>query len=152
LALMAAVARWGRPTGRPAAPRAVRAPPDEELRQGGIAGIDPVAEDVEVLAERVDGRQLDGRHEPDRVLGGGGARFGDAVDRVVVGERQERHAGRGRGGDDGGGRERAVRARGVRLQVERRGAGGTAHPGSFAEVDGRRLRLRAMRTSRSHAA
>ena len=45
-------------------------------------------------------------------------RLGDAADGVVVGQREQLHAGLGGAGDDLGGGERAVGVGGVRLQVE----------------------------------
>ena len=47
---------------------AVGAPGAEPFSQPGVGGVDAVAEHVEVLAEHVDGRDLDGGHERDPVL------------------------------------------------------------------------------------
>ena len=118
--------------------RPVGAPLDEPARERRVGVVDAVAEDVEVLAERVDGRELDRRHDGDRVALGGGQRLGHAVDRVVVGEGEQPHAGSGRRGDDGGRFERPVRADRVRLEVEGRRAAAGAHPGSLSEVAPRR--------------
>ncbi len=56
----------------------------------------------------------------------GGDRLGDAGDGVVVGQRQQLHAGLGRARDDLGGRERAVGVGRVGLQVERGAIGAGA--------------------------
>ena len=98
----------------------------QPLGQPGVAGIDPVPEDVKVLAERVDRRELDRWDEPDPVLARGGLRLGDAVDGVVVAQREQLDPRAGRRGDDPGGHQRAVGVHGVRLQVERRRGHGRA--------------------------
>jgi hypothetical protein len=98
----------------------------QPLREASVGGVDAVAEDVEVLPEWIDGRQLDRGHEPHAVLACRRLRLGDAVDGVVVAERQELHAGRGSRGDDGVRGERSVGMDGVRLQVE----GGSRHGGA----------------------
>ena len=89
-------------------PRAVAA----EVVQRGlellVGVVELVAEDVQVLVRAVDGGQLGGGRERDAVLGGGGARLGHAVDRVVVGQRDELGARGGRVGDHVGGRQGAV--------------------------------------------
>jgi len=77
---------------------------------------------VEVGVQRVDGADLDGGGEADRVRGRRALRRRDAVDRVVVGERDQLDALRRRARDDLLGRQLAVGERGVRLQVEGRGA------------------------------
>ena len=112
-------AELGELAGHAVDPRgAVGAPRGEPFGEARVGVVDAVAEDVEVLAELVDGRDLDGRHDRDPVLLGGGHGLADAVDRVVIGEREQLHAGRGCGRHDHGGFERAVGARRVRLQVE----------------------------------
>jgi hypothetical protein len=99
-------------------------------RQARVAVVDAVAEDVQVLAELVHGRQLDRGHDADLVLGGGGQRLADPVDGVVVGEREHLHAGARGGRDDRARGQRPVGERGVRLQVEGGGRGGhlARHP------------------------
>jgi hypothetical protein len=82
--------------------------------------VDAVAQDVEVLAQLVDGGDLDGGNHRDAVLGARGDRLADPVDRVVIGQRQQPHARRARRRDDLGGLERPVAAHGVRLQVKAR--------------------------------
>ena len=85
--------------------------------------VELVAEDVQVLVPAVDGGQLGGGREREAVAGGGVARLGHAVDRVVVRQRDELGAGGGRVGDHVGGRQGAVGMDRVRLQVEGRGHG-----------------------------
>ncbi len=94
---------------------AVGAPVRQALAERLVVVVDAVAEDVEVLPEIVDGRQLDRRHEVDLARARGRERLVDAVDRVVVRERQQLDPRGRRGGHDGGRLERSVRARRVRL-------------------------------------
>ena len=117
--------------GHPLGPR--RAVAAEALQLGeepGVGVVDAVAEDMEVFVVAVDGRQLGGGDDANRAAGrvGGRQRLGDAVDRVVVAEREQLDARGGRAGDDLGRRQRAVRARRVRLQVERRAGGHRCGP------------------------
>ncbi len=53
----------------------------------GVARVDQVAEDVEVLPRRVDRRDLDAAHDPQSGRARGAQRLPDAVHRVVIGER-----------------------------------------------------------------
>ena len=86
--------------------------------------VDPVAEDVEVLVVAVDRRDLGGGHHPDAVHRTGGQGLVDPVDRVVVGQREQLHAGvRGVLHHLGGGQV-TVRVERVRLQIEGRGGHG----------------------------
>jgi hypothetical protein len=73
-----------------------------------VGVVELVAEDVQILVRAVDGRELGGGREGDAVLGGGLARLGHAVDRVVVRQRDELGAGRGGVGDDVSRRQGAV--------------------------------------------
>jgi hypothetical protein len=120
-------AELAQPVGhRVDAPAAVGAEVLQQLEQRRVGDVDLVAEDVQVLVRAVDGGQLGGGGEADAVLARGGLRLRDAVDGVVVGQREQLHAGGRRAGDHVGGRQRAVGVHGVRLQVEGRG-----HPGSL---------------------
>ena len=74
---------------------AVRARVEQPLAQQGAAVVDPVAEHVQVLVLAVDGRDLGGRDHPDAVHGARGERLVHAVDRVVVGQREQLHPGQG---------------------------------------------------------
>ena len=148
--LNAAWARCGRPIGSPAARRASsgarsRAKPHassasaircgagravgaEALQLGeeaGVGVVDAVAEDVEVLVVAVDGRQLGGGDDADRAAGRvrGRQRLGDAVDRVVVAEREQLDARGGRAGDDLG-RRAASRPSTSSATAGRRSGGG----------------------------
>ncbi len=106
---------------------AVDAPGGERVAQRAVRVVDRVAEDVQVVVPAVERADLDGRddrHAVDR--GGRLQRLGDAVDGVVVAEREQLDTGRVRTRDDLGRRQRSVRARGVRLQVE----GGAGHAGA----------------------
>jgi hypothetical protein len=85
--------------------------------------VDAVAEDVQVLVLVLHAGDLDGADEPDAVRGRDLARLGDAVDGVVVAEREELDAGLRRALDHLAGGQGAVGVQGVRLQVER----GTGH-------------------------
>ena len=71
--------------------------------------VELVAEDVQVLVLAVDGGELGRRASADAVLARRVARLGDAVDRVVVGQREQLDAGRGRAGRPP--RRRAARRR-----------------------------------------
>ncbi len=51
--------------------------------------VDPVAEHVQVLVGPVDGGDLGGGHHAHAVQRAGGERLVDAVDGVVVGQRQQ---------------------------------------------------------------
>ena len=74
-----------------------------------VGVVELVAEDVQVLVLAVDGGQLGGRAENAMPWSrGGGARLGHAVDRVVVGQREQLDAGGGRMRDHVGGRQGAV--------------------------------------------
>jgi hypothetical protein len=70
-----------------------------EQRRGVV--VDEVAEDVEVLALPVEGRELDGGHDAQAASQARLQRLVDAVHRVMVGQRQQLHAGVGRRGHDG---------------------------------------------------
>ena len=96
----------------------------QRRQQCGVGGIDLVAEDVEVLVLAVHARELRGGREPDPVLPRGGRRLGDPGHGVVIGEREQFDARGGGARDHLGGRQRPVRVRRVRLQVERRGVSG----------------------------
>ena len=80
--------------------------------------VDRVAEDVEVLVIGVERRELGRRDEADAVHARRGQRLVDAVDGVVVGQREQLDPVRGRARDDVSRRERPVADRGMRLQVE----------------------------------
>ena len=96
----------------------------ERRLQPGVRGIELVAEDVQVLVLAVDARELGGGREADAVLARRGLRLRDAGDRVVVGQRQQLDAGRCGSRDDLGGRQRAIRLRRMRLQIEGGGVSG----------------------------
>ena len=138
-----AAARCGRPIGSPSARRrsipalsssspaapqlvdhavgtagAVGAEAVERLEQRLVAVVDPVAEDVDVGCRLVADAQLDRGYEREVVLGRGPQRLLDAADRVVVGEREHPHPGRGGGRDDVARGQLAVGVDRVRLQVE----------------------------------
>ena len=66
-----------------------RAGVEQALAQERAAVVDPVAEHVQVLVRAVDRRDLGGRHHAHPVDGAGGQRLVDAVDRVVVGQREQ---------------------------------------------------------------
>jgi hypothetical protein len=85
--------------------------------------VDPVAEHVEVLVGAVHRRDLRGGHHAHAVEGAGGQRLVHAVDRVVVGQRQEAHARRGGVLDYLGGGELPVGVERMGLEVEAHGAG-----------------------------
>jgi hypothetical protein len=77
--------------------------------------IDSVPEDVQVLVLTVDRLDLGGRHHADAVTGARGQRLVNAVDRVVVGQREQLDA-RPRGVlDDLRRRQLAVRMERMRL-------------------------------------
>ena len=90
-------------------------------RRGDPLEVDPVAADVEVLRVPVHAGHLDRRDVLDAALGGRARRL-DAGDAVVVGQGHHRDPGLGRGADHVGRLELAVGDRGVRLQIDHRGA------------------------------
>ena len=93
----------------------------EPLGEQRAGVVDGVAEDVQFAADRravVDRGDLDRGDDAHAVALAGAQRLGDAADRVVVGERQQLHAGLGRALHDLGGRQGAVGVGGVGLQVE----------------------------------
>ena len=83
--------------------------------------VDPVAEHVQVLVLAVDRGDLGGGHHPHAVERAGRQRLVHAVHGVVVGERQQPHAGLGGVLHHLGRRELAVGVQRVRLEVEGRG-------------------------------
>ena len=98
--------------------RAVAAEVLEGRDQVGVGDVELVAEDVQVLVAAVHGRELGGGGVAQAQLAGAGGRLGDAVDGVVVGQREQLHPRRGRALDDLRGRQRAVGVHGMGLQVE----------------------------------
>ena len=94
---------------------AVRACVEQALAQQAAAVVDPVAEHVQVLVLAVHGRDLCGRDDADSVHGAGGERLVHAVDRVVVGEREQLHTGQGGVLDHLGSGQLAVGVKRVRL-------------------------------------
>ena len=99
--------------------------------------VDPVAEHVQVLEWPVDRRDLRGRDHAHAVQSARGQRLVDAVHGVVVGQRQQLHAGAGRVLDDLGGGEVAVGVQRVGLQVE--GRRGHARKGTKSPAASGRL-------------
>jgi hypothetical protein len=90
----------------------------------GVVVVEAVAEDVQVLELVLHAGDLRRRHDRDAADGlCGRDRLVDAVDRVVVGQREQLDAGLLGEADDLGGGQRAVGVDRVRLQVER----GRAH-------------------------
>jgi hypothetical protein len=81
--------------------------------------VDAVAEDVQVVAVPVERGDLGRGDDAHAVLAAGGERLVDAVDRVVVGQREQLHPGGRRPGHDFGRGQRAVGVKRMRLQVER---------------------------------
>jgi hypothetical protein len=73
---------------------------------------------VEILGAPVERRDLDPGDEPDAPTLGFGCGLGDAVDRVMVGEREQLDARLRRRRDNRGRRERAVAVQRMALQVE----------------------------------
>ena len=61
----------------------------ERGQQRLVGVVELVAEDVQVLVRAVDGGELDGRAQVDAVARGCRERLGHAVDRVVVGQREQ---------------------------------------------------------------
>ena len=94
---------------------AVRARVEQPLAEQGAAVVDPVAEHMQVLVLAVNGRNLRGRNHPDAVHGAGCERLVHAVDRVVVGQREQLHPGQGGVLDHLGGGQLAVGMQRVRL-------------------------------------
>ena len=94
---------------------AVRARVEQPLAQKGAAVVDPVTEHVQVLVHAVDGRDLGGRDHPNAVHGARRECLIHAVDRVVVGEREQLHPGRSGVLDHLGGGQFAVGVKRVRL-------------------------------------
>jgi hypothetical protein len=72
--------------GSPQALRPIAVEPGPEVR---VLRVEPVAEDVEILGAPVERRDLDPGDEPDAPTLGFGCGLGDAVDRVMVGEREQ---------------------------------------------------------------
>jgi hypothetical protein len=93
----------------------------ERGQERAMLVVDPVAEQVEVLLRTVQGRDLDRRDDPHAVSAPGGQRLFDAVDGVVIGQREQLDARRRGARDDLRGRQLSVGVTGVRLQVEGRG-------------------------------
>jgi hypothetical protein len=146
-----AAARCGRPTGLPCALRAsigagstskpssqalchgvrpslpVRASVEQALAEQRAPVVDPVAEDVQVLVVAVDRGDLRRGYHADPVHGAGGEGLVHAVDRVVVGQREQLDAGPGGVLHHLSGRQIAVRMERMRLKVEGRGAHGEPH-------------------------
>ncbi len=87
----------------------------EPLAEQGAPVVDPIPEDVQVLVLAVDRRDLRGRHHANAVDGARGQRLVDAVDRVVIGQREQLDARSGGVLDDLRGRQIAVRMERVRL-------------------------------------
>jgi hypothetical protein len=69
----------------------------QRLEQARGAVVEPVAEQVEVLAVVVEGRELDGGNHAEAVSRARLERLVDAVHRVMVGQRQQPHPRLGRG-------------------------------------------------------
>ena len=113
------LARARRPSARRAA-RGRRARRAAARCRTRVAVVDAVAEDVEVLVGAVDRRDLGRGDDRTPCSRAGGERLVDAVDGVVVGQRQQLDAGGGGVGDDLGGRQLAVGVDGMGLEVERR--------------------------------
>ena len=86
--------------------------------QARVGRVELVAEDVQVLVLAVDARELGGAGQADAVLARGGERLGHAGDRVVVGQREQLDARRGRLRDHLGGRQRAVGLGRMGLEIE----------------------------------
>jgi hypothetical protein len=80
--------------------------------------VDPVAEHVQVLVQLVHARDLHRRDELDAGRVGCGLRLGEAIDRVVVAERQNCHARIARRLHHPGGGQLAVREGRVRLKLD----------------------------------
>ncbi len=80
--------------------------------------VDEVGADVEVLVGAVEGGDLGARHDRDPVLRSGAQGFGDAVDRIVVGEGEPLDAGGSGGGHHLGRGKITVGPEGVGLQIE----------------------------------
>jgi len=99
---------------------AVLTPRVQPAAQCRVLVIDQVPEHVQVLLVAVHGGDLDRRHqakpEPGRGLGGGR----DAVDRVVVAQREQLHAGLRRRGHHIRRLKRAVGVQRMALQIEGR--------------------------------
>ena len=70
--------------------------------------IDAVAEQVQILADGIDNRDLGRRDDLDPMFLPGGERFVGPGERVMVAERCELHAGLGGLGDHVGGNQRSV--------------------------------------------
>jgi hypothetical protein len=94
---------------------AVGAGVEQTLAQQGAAVVDAVAEHVQVLVLPVDRRDLGGGHDTHAVDRAGGEGLVDPVHGVVVGQREQLHAGRGGVLDHLGGRQLAVGVERVRL-------------------------------------
>ena len=93
----------------------------QPLGEPGTGVVDVVAEDVQFQRRGpavVDGRDLDGRDHPHAQAIARGEGLRDAADGVVVGQREQLHAGLGGAGHHLRGGEGAVGVGGVRLQVE----------------------------------
>ncbi len=71
----------------------------QRLEQARGAVVEPIAEEVEVLAVAVEGRELDGRNHAEAMSRARLERLVDAVHRVMVGQRQQLHARLGGGRD-----------------------------------------------------
>ena len=110
-------------------------PPELEL-QGGVLHVHPVAQDVHARAE-VLGRELDPGDDLDAGLEPGRERLGQAVRRVVVGQRDDVQVAFGGKADHLGRGEGPVGAVRVRVQVDARHA--DAHAGRRRRTPSRTL-------------
>ncbi len=85
-------------------PLAVGPEPGERVEERAAAVVDAVAEDVQVLPLAVDRRELRRRDQAETASRRRLERLVDAVHRVMVGEREQRHARGVRRRDHGSGR------------------------------------------------
>ena len=107
----------------------IPAPGPQPLAQHLVVVVDDVAEHVQILLVAVDRRDLDSGDDTNSCVGRRVERLLDAVDRVVVAQREQFDAGLGGGRDDVAGRQCPVRVERVALEVERGGIGAQAPRG-----------------------
>ena len=98
---------------------AIEARVEQALAEQLRAVVDAIAEHVQVLVLTVDRGDLGGRHHLHAVERPGRQRLVHPVHGVVVGERQQPHAGRGRVLHHLGRGERSIGVQRVRLEVEK---------------------------------
>ena len=100
----------------------------ERRLQPGVARVELVAEDVQVLVLSVDARELGGGRQADAVLARGGERLGHAGDGVVVGQREQLDARGRRLRDHLRRRQRTVGLRRMGLEIEGGNVGAHTRP------------------------